>query len=346
MSRPRYLGAAPLAGLAAILAAGSAAHAAPIDNGSGARPGLLRTLEGHTDLVRGVAVTPDGRRALSCSRDQTVRLWDLRTGRELRRFEGHRTEIRSVAFAPGAKLALSSGQDGVLVIWDVATGREVRRSQSFGAAIPCAVFTPDGKKILAGFDGGAMRLLDAENFRELVTFAGHTSHVVSVALSRDAKLAASAGEHDHTARVWNVKSGRELHVLRGHREAVHGVALSPNGKYVATAAGGTENGTPGTENVVILWDVKAGKELRRFEGHTAGVWGVAFSPDSKRLLTGSGDWVRDSNDKTVRLWDVATGKELHRFEQHTATVWCVAFTRDGRAVSSGDTTVRVWALPR
>ena len=102
----------------------------------------------------------------------------------------------------------------------------------------------------------------------------------------------------------------------------------------------------GTDNTVRLWDAQTGKEIRKFEGHTEAVWSLAFSPDGRRALSGSGRYTLDSPDTTVRLWDVETGKELHKFEGHPQTVWGVVFLADGRrALSCGDKTARLWRLP-
>jgi WD40 repeat protein len=78
-------------------------------------------------------------------------------------------------------------------------------------------------------------------------------------------------------------------------------------------------------------------EVRRFEGHTNGTWGVAFSPDGRHALSGAGDG-------TVRLWEVATGREVRRFSGHDGYVHGVAFSPDGRQAlaSSHDGTVRLW----
>jgi len=82
-------------------------------------------------------------------------------------------------------------------------------------------------------------------------------------------------------------------------------------------------------------------EVRRFVGHTGPVQSVAFSPDGRRALSGSG-WPQ--GDRTLRLWDVSTGRALRRFVGHTDGVGCVAFSPDGRRALSGslDTSVRLW----
>ena len=119
---------------------------------------------------------------------------------------------------------------------------------------------------------------------------------------------------------------------------IHGLAFSPDGTLLASAAEG--------EEVVRLWEVATGKELRRFgaasepssqtapEPHAVA---FAFSPDGRCLAVGD-------SDHLLRLRDVATGKELRRFEGHEGRVTAIAFSTDGRLVASGslDRTLRLW----
>ena len=89
-----------------------------------------------------------------------------------------------------------------------------------------------------------------------------------------------------------------------------------------------------------VWDAGKGELLQRFQGHADRVEGLAFSPDGRRVLTGS-------LDGTVRLWDAATGKELANFHGHEGPVARVVFAPDGRTAASAgwDRTVRVWRMP-
>ena len=120
----------------------------------------------------------------------------------------------------------------------------------------------------------------------------------------------------------------EVDPLEGQASQTNGAALSADGRRALLAS---------ADRSVRLWDVEAGRERRRFIGHTASVWSVAFSPDGKRALSGGAD-------QTVRLWDVDSGSELRRFEGHAGLILCVSFAPDGkRALSAAlDHSIVLW----
>lgn len=124
----------------------------------------------------------------------------------------------------------------------------------------------------------------------------------------------------------------EIDPLEGISSPANSMAFSTDGKRALFAS---------ADKTVRLWDVDAGRELRRFVGHTASVWSVAFAPDGRTALSGSAD-------RTVRLWDVETGQELRRLQGHTDLVTSVAFSPDGKKALSGsfDHSVILWDLEK
>jgi RNA polymerase sigma factor (sigma-70 family) len=295
-----------------------------------------RVFVGHSDGIGMVAISRDGRLALSGGLtygdgDPTVRLWDLETGKELKRLEGHTDGVYGVAFSPDGKRAASAG-DTTIRLWDLETGKELKRFEGHEGAVDSVAFSPDGKFLLSAGDDNTLRLWEVESGKEVRRFEGHTERVYRAVFSPDGKRALSGG-FDKTLRYWEVETGKELRCIEVDTTgvAVATMAFSPDGKRAVSSAG---------DKTVRLWDLESGNEIRRFEGHAKIVHFVAMSSNGKRILTGS-------HDQTVRLWDVESGKELARFFGHLDFVREVAFSPDGRYALSGsmDKTLRLWRLP-
>ncbi len=113
-------------------------------------PALIRTFAGHSDDVNSVAFSPDGRHALTGSRDNTLKLWETASGRLVRTFKGHTAMVRSVAFSPDGRYALSGSGDKTFKLWEVATGKLIRTFAGHLDWVKSVVFSPDGRFALSG----------------------------------------------------------------------------------------------------------------------------------------------------------------------------------------------------
>jgi len=302
----------------------------PIHRSAGDAPRLVLPI-GHTFSISSVAFSPDGRYALSGSRDHTLKLWEVSTGRELRTFKGHKDIVYSVAFSPNSHFCLSGSSDKTMKLWDVSTGREVRTFAGHKNLVHSVAFSPNGRYALSGSWDCTLKLWEVSTGREVRTFKGHKSVVISVAFSSDGRYALS-GSQDNTMKLWKVSTGRQVRTFAGHKHLVSSVAFSPNGRYALSGS---------YDKTLKLWEISTGRQVRTFPGHKNQVLSIAFSPDGRHALSGSGF---SSHRKVMKLWEVSTGRQVRTFSGHKSSVNSVAFSPNGRYALSGssDKTLKLW----
>jgi WD40 repeat protein len=296
------------------------------------QPVSLPPFEGHTDYVKSVAFSPDGTCIISGSNDNTIRLWDVHSGKAIGSpFQGHANSVWSVAFSRDGMHIISGSFDHTVRLWDVKSGKLIGSPfTGHDRAVTCVAVSPDGMHVISGGGGGTIRLWEVQTGKAIHSpFQGHTDWVESVAFSPDGARVISGGD-DKTIRLWDTRSGKAIHSpFQGHTGGVESVALSPTGTYVVSGS---------RDRTIRLWDVQNGKVIRSLTDHSGEVKSVAFSPDGKRIVSGS-------SDRTIRLWDVESGKAIGSpFTGHTSVVYSVVFSPDGTHIVSGsyDKTVQLW----
>jgi WD40 repeat protein len=273
---------------------------------------LERSFHGPTSRGEAVALSGDGQMVLAGSKDNAVVLLDARTGKHLHCFREHTAFVQATAFSPDGRKVVTGSHDRTVILWDAVSGKKIRMLDA-RSPVRSVSFAPDGQKVLIGSDKAAI-LWDSATGEQIYSTAmdrGGSFSLPFIAVGPDGKqmLIGSGG------LVWlcDVATGKRLRSFRGQRlrdfeaDLVCG-AFSRDGRQVVFGSGFDKN--------AVVCDVATGKTLRVFQ-HLSGVNTAVFTPDGRKIVTGS-------DDGAVRLWDIKTGDELcHLITLDEGQEWAV-----------------------
>ncbi|KIK66916.1 hypothetical protein GYMLUDRAFT_1023890 [Collybiopsis luxurians FD-317 M1] len=307
---------------------------------------------GKKSSVISIALSPDGKKIVSGSIDNSMQIWDAETGAAIGSpLQGHTNQVTSVAFSPDGRKIVSGSKDSSLRIWNGESGAAIGNPlRGHSRDVTSVSFSPDGQKIASGSWDHSVWIWNAETGAAFGSpLKGHTHYVTSVAFSLDGKKIVS-GSFDKSVRIWDAESRATIQgPLEGHTEPVTSVAFAPDGRKIVSGS---------RDSQVRIWDVEAGvalgyplqghtKEVNSvsfspdgtkivgaligspMKGHANGVSCIAVSPDGKRIVSGS-------YDNTLCIWNAETGIAVgNPLRGHTDVVTSVAFSPDGRRIVSG-----------
>jgi WD40 repeat protein len=334
----------------------------------------IAQLSGHKRQVTSLAISSDGSRIVSGSRDCTMRVWDGRTFEEIGLCE-HEHQVNSVTFSPDSTLIASGSNDNTVWIWNARSLGKVTRLADHEDIVTSVAFFPDGTRIVSASWDRTVRMWDARTYEPLpgLRCAGP---VCAIDISPDSTRLALGERTSNTEgvlRVFDILTLAEqaqVNVSPG-LYLPWAITFSPGGDLIAS---GTACGA------IQVWDASRLSNIATIRGHHGQVTSIAFSSDGSQIVAGSEDGtvrirpvasseeqlapipghdarvnqvvfssdgsrlVSGSDDKTVRIWDSLTCEELAVLHGHEDVVCTVAYSPDGARVISGsrDFTVRVW----
>jgi serine/threonine protein kinase len=290
--------------------------------------------KGHTAALRAVAVTSDGRLALSAGLDGTARLWNVQTGEQVHQMV-HKTGVLDLAISPDGQFALTgargtSTQSGLLRLWSLNSGKMVHGAfeRAHTGAIRAVAFLGEGRAVSGGIDGHLVAY-DLQSGRRQRTYGPQPGpiHGRTLAVFPDGRHVATAGG-DKVVHVWDLNTGEESARWEGHTGVITSIALARDGSRAATAGGG---------GMVILWNVASGSPIQRFhvpEGEHGP--SVAILPSGNVLAAGNtvGHLVE---------WDPGSGAPVRQANEPLVAHAALAALPDGRILTADqDNIVRIW----
>lgn len=257
---------------------------------------LIYELNGHTEPVSSVAVSPDCKYIVSAagffkSKDHTIRIWDLRTGELVNTIDNRGWSVYHATFSPNGNQIISASEDRTVCIWDGIRPLSPHAMQAHTWPVKMAVYSPDSKLLASAAADDTIVIWDAITCEILHTLTNHLGVVNSVSFSTNGLYIVSASD-DKTVRIWNSKTGDLLQTLQGHTDIVKFAIFSLDGRYVVSAS---------ADKTIRIWDIATGLTIKILKGHSGKVNSVCFSSDGKSFITAS-------DDSSIRVWDATFAK--------------------------------------
>ncbi len=280
------------------------------------------TLQGHESRVNSLVIA-DGK-LFSGSDDDTIKVWEIKTGKCLATLKGHEAEVLSLVIAD--EKLFSGSFDNTIKVWEIKTGKCLATLKGHDGSVRSLVLD-DGKLFSGSFDN-TIKVWEIKTGECLATLNGHENTVFSLAIDGDRLFSCSG---DKTIRVWDLKTYNSLAILKGHEACVNSLAID-DGRLFSCSEDKTIRG----------WDLKTYNHLATLESHEDYV--VSLSTAHGMLFSGSGD-------STINVWDIKTYKKLATLYLPTPeggedgdSVSSLAVTSDGTLYSGSEEvgTIRVW----
>jgi len=293
----------------------------------------MRVISGHLGWVRAIAVDPTNEWFATGSKDRTIKIWELATGKLKLTLTGHISTIRGLCISDRHPYLFSAGEDKMVKCWDLETNKTIRAYHGHLSGVYCAALHPGLDVLCTGGRDATVRVWDIRTKAPVHVLSGHKDTVVSVA-AQSAEPQVISGSMDCCVRLWDLAAGRTRVTLTNHKKGVRALALHPR-EYTFVSA---------SADNLKRWKFPDGEFLHNLSGHNTIVNALAVNEDG--VLVSGGD------NGSMHFWDWKTG---HCFQQQMTIaqpgslesehgIYALAFDQSGSRLLTGeaDKSIKVW----
>lgn len=290
----------------------------PIDNG-------IRIYKGHTNWVNDIAVAPGNNMLITASSDNTARIWDIETGKQISVFQGHTNWINAIDISPKNNYIISSGSDKKTIIWDLISTEKIRELSLHNAPVLVTKVSDDDKHFLTCSEDKILIISDFYGNQILKYTNDYAIQAAAFAHNKDE--IAFAGKNRKVMFIdTKRKAAKDIEIQL--KSTVNEMIFTQNDNYLLFAC---------SDGNILVFDTKNYRQINTLSGHKHSVTSICQSPNGKYFLSAS--W-----DKTLKLWDAATFSEIVTINSHEDYITSAIFSPDGKYIisASADRTAKRW----
>ncbi|MDW3211832.1 MAG: caspase family protein [Reichenbachiella sp.] len=287
---------------------------------------------GHRAAVRTVVYSPDGKFIATGSRDNSIKLWEVSTGREIRTFLGHINPVNIVAFDPSGRWLASGSSDNSIIIWEVATGKIKQKIEGHDRRVSSLNFNSDGSQLASGGWDRLAYVWRVSTGEKLGEYKGNPATGIGVGVqvlfSKDDKKLIT-GNDDGKIIIYNLDSGIPQDTLRNISPSSCGGCPS----FIQLDEKGSKLLSASRRGPVTWWDWKSGKIIKEFSG----------DGEEYNAVGMKGSTVFVSDEDTLKLWNTS-GQLIRKILVDSTEINSATLSPDGRyiAAATNDRVTRIW----
>ncbi len=249
--------------------------------------------------VYAVAASGDGELVVGSSWE-TVKVWELKTGRLLQNIKAHFGSVYNLVLSPKKNILATGSSDQTVKVWDLPTGELKQTFTGHDSSVQSLAINPEENLLASGAKDGKIKIWSLDSScpaigckTALLSLNKHQKQVNALAITPDGRYLISASA-DQMVKIWELRTGNLVYNLDAHSGSVLAIAISPDSKFFATG---------GADQKIKLWEVSTGALLDTISGHNGAVQSLAFSPDGQLLVSGGNSSPnKPQSDLQVHVW--------------------------------------------